>query len=98
MNIRKLGTKCDRLCGLVVRVSGYRFRGPGFDFRRLQIFWEAVGLERCVRTTEELLGRNSSSSGQETETNDRGGGVRCADNTLYLQKLALLRQQAAVAR
>jgi hypothetical protein len=28
----------DRLCGLVVRVSGYRSRGPGFDFRRFQIF------------------------------------------------------------
>jgi len=24
-------TKFDRLCGLVVRVSGYRYRGPGFD-------------------------------------------------------------------
>ena len=33
-------TKCmnDRLCGLVVRVSGYRYRGPGFDPRRYQIF------------------------------------------------------------
>jgi len=29
---------CDRLCGLVVRVSGYRYRGPGFDPRRYQIF------------------------------------------------------------
>ena len=28
----------DRLCGLVVRVSGYRYRGPGFDRRRYQIF------------------------------------------------------------
>jgi len=28
----------DRLCGLVVRVSGYRYRGPGFDPRRCQIF------------------------------------------------------------
>ena len=28
----------DRLCGLVVRVSGYRCRGPGFDPRRYQIF------------------------------------------------------------
>ena len=28
----------DRLCGLVVRVSGYRFRGLGFDSRRYQIF------------------------------------------------------------
>jgi len=25
-------------CGLVVRVSGYRYRGPGFDPRRYQIF------------------------------------------------------------
>jgi len=28
----------DRLCGLVVRVSSYRYRGPGFDPRRYQIF------------------------------------------------------------
>ena len=46
----------DRLCGLVVRVSGYRYRGLGFDF------WVAVGLERgalslvsLVRSIEELL-------------------------------------------
>jgi len=32
------GYMCDRLCGLVVRVSGYRYRGPGFDSRRYQIF------------------------------------------------------------
>jgi len=32
----------DRLCGLVVRVSGYRYRGPGFDPRRYQIFWVVV--------------------------------------------------------
>ena len=31
-------TLTDRLCGLVVRVSGYRYRGLGFDSRRYQIF------------------------------------------------------------
>ena len=36
----------DRLCGLVVRVSGYWYRGPGFDPRHYQIFWVVVGLER----------------------------------------------------
>ena len=29
---------CCRLCGPVVRVSGYRYRGLGFDSRRYQIF------------------------------------------------------------
>jgi hypothetical protein len=51
--------KIDRLCGLVVRVSGYRSRGPGFVSRPYQIFWEVGGLEwgplSLVRTTEELL-------------------------------------------
>jgi hypothetical protein len=51
----------DRLCGLVVRVSGYRLRGPGFDSRRYLIFLVAVGLERVplslVRINEELLER-----------------------------------------
>jgi hypothetical protein len=53
----------------VIRVSVYKSRGPGFDSRRFQIFWEAAGLERgplsLVRTTEELLGRKSSGSGQD---------------------------------
>jgi hypothetical protein len=54
---------------LVVRVSGYRSRGPGFDFRRYQIFREVEGLERgplsLVSIIEELLGRKSSGCGLE---------------------------------
>jgi hypothetical protein len=48
----------DRLCGLVVRVPGYRSRGPGFGSRSYQIFWEVVDLVRgplsIVRIIEEL--------------------------------------------
>jgi hypothetical protein len=53
----------------VVRVPGYRSRGPRFDPQHYQIFREVVDLERgslsLVSTTEELLGRNSSGSGLE---------------------------------
>ena len=49
----------DRLCGLVVGVSGYRYRGVGFDSRRYQIFLVVVSLERVplslVRSIEKLL-------------------------------------------
>jgi hypothetical protein len=62
--------KVDRLCALLVRVPGYRSRGPGLDFRSYRIFWEVVGLERgplsLVSTIEELLERKSSSSGLES--------------------------------
>jgi hypothetical protein len=53
----------------VVRVSGYRSRGPGFDSRPYQIFGEVGGLElgplSLVRTIEELLEWESSGSGLE---------------------------------
>jgi hypothetical protein len=66
------------LCGLVVRVPGYRSRGPGFDSRRYQIFWEVVGLERgpLMSTNEELLGRNSSGYGLENRVYGRGDPLR----------------------
>ena len=55
----RLCSYADRLCGLVVRVSGYRYRGLGFDSRRYQTSWVVVGLERgplsLVRSIEELL-------------------------------------------
>jgi hypothetical protein len=83
----------DRLCCLVVRVTGYRSRGPGFNSRRYQIFWEVVGLERgplsLVRITEELLEWKSSGYGQENRINDQGDPLRWPHDTLYPQTLAL---------
>jgi hypothetical protein len=82
-----------RLCGIVVRVPGYRSRGPWFDSRRYQIFWEVVGMERgqfsLVSTNEELLGRNNSGSGLEIREYDRMDPLRWPRDTLYPQKLAL---------
>jgi hypothetical protein len=50
--------------------SWLQIQRSGFDFRRYQIFWEVVGLERgplsLVSTTEELLGRKRSGSGLES--------------------------------
>jgi hypothetical protein len=88
----------DRFCGLVVRVPGYRSRGPGFDSQRYHIFWEVVGLERGplspVRITVELLERtvswrDSSGSGPENKINGRGDLLRWQRNALYPLKLAL---------
>jgi hypothetical protein len=51
----------DRLCGLVVRVSGYRSRGPGSIPGDTRLLLEVVGLERGplspVSITEELFGK-----------------------------------------
>jgi hypothetical protein len=77
----------------VVRVPGYGSRGPRFDSRRCQFFWEVVGLERgplsLVSTTEELLGRNSSGSGLESREYGHGYPLRWPRVTIYQQKLAL---------
>jgi hypothetical protein len=83
----------DRLCGLVIRVPGYRSRGPGFDSHRYQIFWEVVGLEKgplnLVSTIEELLGRNNSGSSLENGEYGCGDPLRWPRNAFYPQKLAL---------
>nr|CAD7199883.1 unnamed protein product [Timema douglasi] len=46
----------DRLCSLVVIGSGYGPRGPGFDYRCVQIIWEEVGLERYTLAIYEGVG------------------------------------------
>jgi hypothetical protein len=71
MNIYIFWELIYSLCGLVVRVPGYRSRGLMFDSRCYQIFWEVVGLVRgplsLMSTTEELLGRYVRGSGLENQ-------------------------------
>jgi hypothetical protein len=74
-------------------VPGYRYRSPGFDSRRYQIFKEVVGLERgphsFVSTIEELLERKTSGSGLEIREYGREDLSRLPPDTLYPRKLAL---------
>jgi hypothetical protein len=81
------------ICGLVIRNSGYRSRGPGFDSRSYQVFWEVGAQERdalsLVRTIEELIEWKSSGSYLGNRINGRGNALRWPRNTLYPQKLAL---------
>ena len=96
--IKKLNYKpCslfDRLCGLVVRVSGYRYRGVGFDSRRYQIFCVLMGRGRgplsLVRAIEVLLEWKVAAPVQKTEIKTAVRN-RCADHVikLYPQKLPL---------
>jgi hypothetical protein len=83
----------DRLCGLVTRVPRYRSKGPGFDSRRYQIFWEVVGPERgplsLVWTTEKLLERKVAAPVSKTEINGGGVSLRWPCDTLDPLKLAL---------
>jgi hypothetical protein len=71
INLNREGWLRDRLCGLVLRVSGYRSRGSGFDSPPYQIFWEVGALEwgplSLVRTIKELLEWKSSGSGLENQ-------------------------------
>jgi hypothetical protein len=68
----------DRLCGLVVRIPGYRSGGPAFDSQHYKK--KVVGLERSplslVSATEELLASNGSGSGLESREYGRGDSSR----------------------
>jgi hypothetical protein len=54
-----LSTSGDCLCGLVVGVPEYRFRGFVFDSQHCQIFCRVLGLERgplnLLRITAEVV-------------------------------------------
>jgi hypothetical protein len=91
-----------RLCGLVVRVSGYRSKVlgsiPGVSrFSEKQWVWNGVHSASWGQLRS-YLGEILAAPVKKTETNDRGDPLRWPRNTLYRQKLKLLRQQAAVAR
>jgi hypothetical protein len=79
-----------------------RSRGPGFDSRPYQIFWQVGGLERgplsLVTTTEELLEWRSSGSGLENRDNGRGDPLRWPRNTPLSAKVCITSPTAAVAR
>jgi hypothetical protein len=75
----------DRLCALVVRVSGYRSKGPGSIPGATRFFCEVVGLQRgslsLVSTIEEQLERKSSASGLESREYGRRDPLRWPRDT-----------------
>ena len=77
-----------RLCGLVVRVSGYRYRGPGFDPRRYQLFWVVSGLERgplsLVRSNWGATWIKKSSGSRFRKQRLTAVGTRCANHVTPL--------------
>jgi hypothetical protein len=66
----------DRLSCLVVRITGYTFRGAGFGSWRYHISWPAVALEwgpfSLLWITEKLLGETVAASVWKTEINCHG--------------------------
>jgi hypothetical protein len=80
----------DHLCGLVIRVPGYRSKGPGFDSRNYKKKSSGSGPPfSLVSTPEEPLGSNSSGTGLESREYGRRNSSRWRRGTVYPQKLAL---------
>jgi hypothetical protein len=73
--------------------SWLQIQRSGHHFRRYQIFWEVVGLERgplsLVSTTEELLERKNCGFGLESREYGCRDPPRWPRDKLYPQKLAL---------
>jgi hypothetical protein len=72
VSFRLIASSCvsDRLCGQVVRVSGYRSGSPGSipstNIKKLVVDLERVPLS-LVSTTEELLDRKVAAPVEKTE-------------------------------
>jgi hypothetical protein len=85
----------SRIMGPPVWSSGQsswlQIQRSGLDFRRYQIVWEVVGLERgplsLVSTTEELLGRKNSGSCLESRGYGHREPPRWPRDTLYPQRV-----------
>jgi hypothetical protein len=92
--------RLDRLCGLLVRVLGYRSGGPGsiLGTTRKKIVVLGRGLLSLVSTTEELLNRKIAAPVYKTE--NTAVGIRHADHVAPTFRISWqsLRRQAAFAR
>jgi hypothetical protein len=85
----------------VVRLPDFGFRGPGFNSRSYQIFWEVMGLERGpLGPCEDKWGANCRKKYRLWSRKRRlmVVGIRCGDHArpLYSQKSALAPPAAAV--
>jgi hypothetical protein len=87
IEIGTLSASSGRLCGLVVRVPGYRSKISITGATRFSL---GQGPHSSVSTIEQLLGRKSSGSGVEKQRL-RPEGIRHADYAapFYPQRLAL---------
>jgi hypothetical protein len=82
----------DRLCDLVVRVNGYRSRGPGSITGVTRFFRSSGSAMRSTQPREHNWGatwKKSSGSGLESREYGRTDPSRWPRGTLYPQKLAL---------
>jgi hypothetical protein len=90
----------DRLCGLVVRVLGYRSGGPGSipGTTRKKVVCLERGTLSLVSTTEDLLDRKVAAPVYKTE--NTAVGIHHADHVApsIRKSWQSLRRQAAVAQ